>query len=245
MLKHKCIIHHWNLRPINSLRAYTGDSLSSHPLRSDLWQRPVKTVYPYRVFSNTSANASQRILPAIKNEHADLHSHGNKILISLNSDEQTRYQNLFTWELARHIIGEELIIYPAIANHVRGGKAISNRNRTEHQEIKEQLKMFQGLRSTDPRFAPTLEALIADLQIHTHREETEDLVSLEEVLSSEQSEALTSSLERTRMFIPSRSHPLSPSKPPFETVVGLLTAPFDIVADLFRKWPHHESGKNI
>ncbi|KAJ5709409.1 hypothetical protein N7493_010743 [Penicillium malachiteum] len=243
MLKHKHTIHHWHLRPIS--RAYTGNSLRSKTLRQNLWQTPVKHVHLCRESSNTSTNASQRILPAIKNEHADLHSHGNKILISLNPDEQTRYQNLFTWELARHIIGEELIIYPAIANHVRGGKGISNRNRTEHQELKEQLKMFQGLRSTDPRFAPTLEALIDDLQIHTHREETQDLVSLEEALSSEQSEALASSLERTRMFIPSRSHPLSPSKPPFETVVGLLTAPIDIVADLFRKWPHNGSGKSI
>ncbi|KAJ6021718.1 hypothetical protein N7540_007222 [Penicillium herquei] len=235
---------HWHLGPI--IRAYTGNSLICQPRRTNLWQTLVKPVYVRREFSNTSINASQRILPAIKNEHADLHSHGNKILISLNPDEQTRYQNLFTWELARHIIGEELIIYPAIARHVHGGKAISNRNRTEHQEIKEQLKMFQGLRSTDPRFAPTLEALITDLQTHTQREETEDLVSLEEVLSPDQSEALTGLLERTRLFIPSRSHPLSPSKPPFETVVGLLTAPVDMIADLFRKWPHHgESGKSI
>ncbi|KAJ5735312.1 uncharacterized protein N7483_000437 [Penicillium malachiteum] len=243
MLNHTRTIH-WHLRPI--IREYTGNSLPSQPRRINLYQTLVKPVFLRREFSNASANASQRILPAIKNEHADLHSHSNKILISLNPDEQTRYQNLFTWELARHIIGEELIIYPAIARHVHGGNAISNRNRTEHQEIKEQLKMFQGLRSTDPRFAPTLEALIADLQTHTHREETEDLVSLEEVLSSEQSEALTGLLKRTRMFIPSRSHPLSPSKPPFETVVGLLTAPVDMVADLFRKWPHHgESEKSI
>ena len=39
------------------------------------------------------------------------------------------------------------------------------------------------------------------------------------------------------MFVPSRSHPSAPSKPPFETAVGLLTAPIDHLADLFRSWP--------
>ncbi|PYH67181.1 uncharacterized protein BO88DRAFT_344867, partial [Aspergillus vadensis CBS 113365] len=39
-------------------------------------------------------------------------------------------------------------------------------------------------------------------------------------------------------FVPSRSHPSAPDKPPFETAIGLMTAPIDHLADLFRKWPH-------
>lgn len=158
-------------------------------------------------------------------------------MYSTDSDEQIRYQNQFTWGLARHIIGEELIVYPAIEKNVRNGEVLTNKNRVEHQEIKQQLKTFQGLPCTDPRFAPTLEALLEDLQGHMRHEEEEDLVILEEVLSKEDSQALVRSLDKMKKFLPSRSHPLAPSEPPFETAVGLLTTPVDMVANLFRKWP--------
>lgn len=195
---------------------------------------------PLRTFTDAASApaAHVRILQAIQHDHRELASHSHKILTSTDPDEQTRYQNQFTWELARHAIGEELVVYPAIAKHVKDGQSIADQNRAEHQVIKEQLKTFQGLPCTDPRFVPTLQALVEELESHIRREEEEDLVLLEDALSRADSEALTRSLDRTKMFVPSRSHPLAPNKPPFESAVGLITAPIDMVADMFRKWPH-------
>jgi hemerythrin-like domain-containing protein len=195
---------------------------------------------PLRTFTDAASApaAHVRILQAVRHDHRELASHSHKILNSTDPDEQTRYQNQFTWELARHAIGEELVVYPAIAKHVNKGQAIADKNRAEHQVLKEQLKTFQGLPSTDPRFVPTLQALMEDLERHIKCEEEEDLVQLEDALSRADSEALTRSLDRTKMFVPSRSHPLAPSKPPFESAVGLITAPIDMLADMFRKWPH-------
>ncbi|KAJ5105953.1 hypothetical protein NUU61_003300 [Penicillium alfredii] len=200
---------------------------------------------PLRTFTDAAAApaAHVRILPAIQHDHRELSSHSHKILTSTNPDEQTRYQNQFIWELARHTIGEELVVYPAIAKHVQDGPDIAAKNRHEHQSIKEQLKTFQELPSTDPRFVPTLQSLMRDLDRHIRQEENEDLGLLEEALSQADSEALSRSFERTKMFLPSRSHPLAPSKPPFETAVGLLTAPMDLVSDIFRKWPHVQDDK--
>ncbi|KAJ5103540.1 hypothetical protein N7532_004069 [Penicillium argentinense] len=201
---------------------------------------------PLRTFSDAAATPTShvRILAAIKHEHRELESHSRKIINSTSPDEQTRYQNQFTWELARHTIGEELVAYPTLAEYVKNGQALADKNRAEHQDLKEQLKMFQGLRSTDPRFVPTLQALMGDLENHIRTEEA-DFARLEAVLSQEDSEALTHAFDRTKMFVPSRSHPLAPNKPPFETAVGLLTAPVDMVADMFRKWPHPvEEGKH-
>lgn len=178
----------------------------------------------------------------IAHEHRELEYHTHKILNSKDPDEQTRYQNLLTWELARHVISEELVVYPALAKHVDDGQDRADKRRIEHQTIKEELKAFQGLRPTDPRFKPTLEALLDDLMHHFRQEESSDLPVLEDELSQADSEALTRSLDRTKMFVPSRAHPLVPSKPPFETAVGLLTAPMDRVADIFRKWPYPEKS---
>lgn len=90
---------------------------------------------------------------------------------------------------------------------------------------------------SDTQFIPTIKELMANLSEHIKEEESHDLPKLEEALSEEDSKSYAKSFGRTKMFVPSRSHPSAPDKPPFETVVGLLTAPIDHLADLFRKWP--------
>lgn len=111
------------------------------------------------------------------------------------------------------------------------------------KQVKEKLKTFQNLSATDPNFISTITSLMKDLSQHIKEEETNDLLQLEDALSQHESEGLAKSFERTKIFVPSRSHPSAPSKPPFETAVGLLTAPIDQVADLFRKWPHPQDVK--
>ena len=37
-----------------------------------------------------------------------------------------------------------------------------------------------------------------------------------------------------------RAHPCAPNKPPFETLVGLLSAPIDKLKDMFAKFPTEE-----
>lgn len=108
---------------------------------------------------------------------------------------------------------------------------------TSNGQVKEQLKTFQSLDPSNPSFIPTLQGLMNDLSSHMREEESEDMAMLEETLSEHDSQSLSKAFNRTKIFVPSRAHPGAPNKPPFETAVGLLTAPFDQVADLFRKWP--------
>ena len=77
-----------------------------------------------------------------------------------------------------------------------------------------------------------------DLIEHMKEEEYDDLPQLERVLSEAASEKMAASFEQTKVFVPTRAHPAAPDQPPFETAVGLMTAPVDHLADfLFRKWP--------
>jgi hypothetical protein len=85
---------------------------------------------------------------------------------------------------------------------------------------------------------------MADLSQHIKEEEEQDLPALEQELSAEESESLSKSFGRTKAFVPSRSHPSAPNKPPFETAVGLLAAPIDHLADLFRKFPDETISPN-
>ncbi|KAJ5561500.1 hypothetical protein N7535_004038 [Penicillium sp. DV-2018c] len=200
-------------------------------------------IYPtLQTFASSAATpiARSRILPAMKHDHLELEIHSQKLLQAANPDEQTRYKNQLTWEMARHLVGEELIVYPALSSALPNGQEIVFRNRVEHQAIKHQLKTFQGLSSTDAQFLPTLEDLMHDFGVHARHEEEVELPRLEELLSKEESIELTKHLDRMKIFVPTRSHPSAPTEPFFETAIAFLTAPIDHIADLFRKWPGGE-----
>jgi hypothetical protein len=87
---------------------------------------------------------------------------------------------------------------------------------------------------------PTIKTLYKDLAQHIKEEEQDDLPKLEEALAEGDSRALANSFERTKKFVPTRSHPNAPDKPPFETAIGLMTAPLDKLMDAFRKFPQDD-----
>ncbi|KAI1298005.1 hemerythrin HHE cation binding domain-containing protein [Xylaria venustula] len=196
------------------------------------------------VFSTaTTATISQ----AITKDHRELEQYYNEVINSSDHDHQQRYGNQFTWELARHSVGEELVVYPAFEKYLGAkGKEMAESDRKEHHEVKEMLKEFQNMKSTQAEYVPKLKALWSSLSHHIKDEEEKDLPALEESLQSAhgQSESLATTFGRTKAFVPSRSHPSAGEHPPFETAMGLLTAPFDHVADLFRKFPNKTISPN-
>jgi hemerythrin superfamily protein len=76
-----------------------------------------------------------RLADAIKDDHRELEDAYNKILNATTADEKRRWQNQFTWELARHSIGEELIVYPLMEKNLPNGKALADKDRAEHQSV--------------------------------------------------------------------------------------------------------------
>lgn len=74
-----------------------------------------------------------RITDVICADHRTLESYYDRILHAEDGDEQTRYQNNFTWELARHVVGEEIVLFPALEKYLRDGDATENRR--QHQTV--------------------------------------------------------------------------------------------------------------
>lgn len=94
--------------------------------------------------------------------------------------------------------------------------------------------------NTDSQFLPTAQSLMAQLSENHVEETTNDLVKLEGAITRDESDRLSKSFNRTKMFAPTRVHPSIPDRPPFETAVGLMTAPVDQLADVFRTWPEDD-----
>jgi hemerythrin-like domain-containing protein len=210
------------------------------------------------------------ISEVITKDHRELKQYYDEIINNTkNADHQTRFANQFTWELARHSVGEELVVYPAFEKFLGDkGHEMAEHDRKEHHEVssflsgeetmmyshsipdsltysqvKRMLKIFQNLKPADEDFIPTLKAIWSSLEHHIKEEEEHDMPALEEAFrnshkaSTNESESMAKSFGRTKAFVPSRSHPSAGEHPPFETAMGLLTAPFDHVADIFRKFP--------
>jgi hypothetical protein len=102
------------------------------------------------------------------------------------------------------------------------------------------------MKASDPNYVTKLKELWAPLSEHIEDEEENDLPTLEEKIKliKGESESMATSFGRTKAFVPSRSHPRAGENPPFETVMGLLTAPIDHVADIFRKFPNQTVSPN-
>jgi hemerythrin superfamily protein len=93
----------------------------------------------------SSANAST-VMDAIKHDHAELKDYYENILGAKDDDSKIRWQNQFTWELARHSIGEELVVYPAMEKHMGDqGKQLADRDRTEHNKVSRELIVIEYL----------------------------------------------------------------------------------------------------
>jgi len=189
-----------------------------------------------------TSTGGQRVSDVIINDHRELSEYYNNIKNATDPETKIQWQNQFTWELARHSIGEELVVYPAMEKYMGDkGKEMAEKDRKEHRSVKEALYEFQSLQPTDQSFESTLDKLMADLDHHIREEEEHDLPALEKALADampdEASESLAKSFQRTKMFVPTRSHPSSPDRPPFETVVGLMAAPLDKLGDMFRRFP--------
>lgn len=77
------------------------------------------------------------ISEAIIKDHRELKEYYNEVVNNPgNHDHQDRYGNQFTWELARHSVGEELVVYPAFEKYLgEKGKAMAEEDRKEHAVV--------------------------------------------------------------------------------------------------------------
>ncbi|KAI0181131.1 hypothetical protein GGR52DRAFT_523034 [Hypoxylon sp. FL1284] len=98
-------------------------------------RRAVRLPASVRPFSATPA-ARGPLLNAIRHDHRELEAYYPHIAVHQSADERTRYRNLFVWELARHSVAEELVVYPAMADHLEDGQAMASRDREQHQKVR-------------------------------------------------------------------------------------------------------------
>jgi iron-sulfur cluster repair protein YtfE (RIC family) len=166
---------------------------------------------------------------AIKADHRELESyykvsHSNyakrqNFCDAKTNDKKEEWRNQFVWELARHSIGEELIVYPAFEKYLgTKGQKLADTDRKEHQTVKEELYKLQNTSVEDSTTLDQLfDTLMTDLTDHIKHEESNDLPALEKQLKQDESQSMAASFERTKQFVPTRYHLLY-----FMLTIGLI-----------------------
>lgn len=77
------------------------------------------------------------ISDAITKDHRELEQYYNEVINNKSDqDHQERYGNQFVWELARHSVGEELVVYPAMEKYLGDkGKDMAESDRKDHAVV--------------------------------------------------------------------------------------------------------------
>ncbi|KAI1631106.1 hypothetical protein F4809DRAFT_194125 [Biscogniauxia mediterranea] len=198
---------------------------------------------PARAFTTTIVVRGP-FASGIKADHQRLRSYYPHIADTKDTEERTRYQNMFVWELARHSVAKELILFPAIEKEIPDGTNLAKRGRDNNQKIKQELYKFQGLNASDHDFLPTFEGLYSNLLKGDMEEEAREAKQLEDHINESESLNLSKAFDRTKLLAPTRSHPTAPAKSPFESASVMLATPIDKIADIFRKFPKQDVGQD-
>src|SRR5436190_6203327 len=84
----------------------------------------------------TSSFTMAKVSDAIIHDHEELKEYYSKIKSAPDDDNKTRWRNQFVWELARHSVAEELVVYPAMEKYIKpGGHEMAEKDRREHQVV--------------------------------------------------------------------------------------------------------------
>jgi hypothetical protein len=86
---------------------------------------------------HSHVGATSTVSDVIIRDHKALKDCYHEIVNSKDQDHQDKYGNQFVWDLARHSVAEELIIYPSFEKYLGPeGERMAESDRKEHHRVK-------------------------------------------------------------------------------------------------------------
>lgn len=140
---------------------------------------------------------------------------------------QARWARQLTWEVARHAVGEEIVVYPLMEQYLgQKGLELANHDREEHlvcisvqracncmssvltfrlQRVKEDLYKLESLKPGSQEFHELMGKMMESLRHHNESEENNDLPLLKPAIGKTMSVKSAESFKTTKKFVPTRS----------------------------------------
>eukprot|EP00834_Sanchytrium_tribonematis_P007826 NODE_779_length_3939_cov_0.376563.p3 type:complete len:198 gc:universal NODE_779_length_3939_cov_0.376563:1132-539(-) len=175
------------------------------------------------------------LIEKILDDHMELRTYKDKFL----ETGYDKWFNQFVWELTRHHVGEEIVVYPLLEQLGERGKELAKQGQKEHHQLKLDLDKIKNTLQKDE-----INVLMKDLVEHLDNEEKEDLPLLKEKITPDELEAAGKAFEFRKAIAPTHNHPKFPEDSvTIETALGLLAAPIDKLRDLMIPFPSKEELK--
>jgi len=193
------------------------------------------------------ATDKNALIGAIADDHQEMYTYYDQYVKNTgDADAQDRWARQLIWEVARHAVGEELVVYPLMEKHLGvQGQKLADGDRADHEKVKKLLYDIESHKPGSQEHVAILKSVVELLRPHNDSEEQKDLPLLTKAIGEEASAEAATRFKRTKKFAPTRAHPSAPDKPPFETVAGLMAAPIDKLKDIFAKFPTDEQKQAV
>jgi len=138
----------------------------------------------------------------------------------------------FLWELTRHAIGEEVLVYPLLETL---GDSTVAQLKGEHKEVAELAEKMNSLSHPSPEFDAAFDDLFLHLGDHITKEESADIPFLVSKLSEEERLALGKQFMGRKKIEATRSQAAeNPHHTAIKEACTLLLGPVDKFRDLFK-----------
>jgi len=160
--------------------------------------------------------------------------------------EAEEWRNQLMYEIARHSIAEELILYPLFRDKIPNGEKFFQDCVKDQHTIKEHLYDAQNMDASSSEYRSKIDETMKILFKHIDEEENEILPALRKNVPEDQ--LITSGIQflRRKFIAPTKPHTMIPEDPPtLNGILGLLIAPIDKFKELFTSYPDQDKVSEI
>jgi hemerythrin-like domain-containing protein len=134
--------------------------------------------------------------------------------------------------LSRHLSAEEQYLYPAIRAVVPGGEVLADRELAEDHDLLVTLKRFDATRRDESTFSALAVDIAAAVRRHVEADAQELFPVLLEMAPIEDLIRVGNRIETAEEAAPTRPHPSTPARPPWNKVVDPAVAVVDKIRDV-------------
>ena len=168
---------------------------------------------------------------------AEQHRELLELCARLTADEpdpkrHRRIADVVVATLSRHLSAEEQYLYPAVRAVVPGGELLADRELAEDHELLVMLKRFEATRRDEATWAALAVDIAAAVRRHAETDERELFPVLRQMAPIEDLIRIGNRIETAEEAAPTRPHPSTPARPPWNKVVDPAVAVVDKIRDV-------------
>jgi hypothetical protein len=177
------------------------------------------------------ATTGRNVIDVLTEQHRELQTLCDR-LTSTPAPERGRVAQVVVATLSRHLSAEEQYLYPAIRKVVPDGDLLADRELAEDHGLLVTLKRLDGVKPDDPAFTQLAGDVAAAVRRHVEADAEELLPLLAQMVPVEDLIRVGNRVETAEEAAPTRPHPATPSRPPWNKIVDPAVAVLDKVRDV-------------